>query len=96
MMSNKEQKEFEEKLSILKVVFSDVPGVKYYNRNNQDKDLLNVMCDGRIMSLKAFSEILIVGDTVINVAANSVEKNLEIVLCVAHSLPYHGFLGYLA
>jgi hypothetical protein len=94
-MSSREQKEFEEKLSILEVIFSDIPGVKYYNTNNLDKDFLNVMCEGRTMSLKAFSEILIVGDTVINVSANSIEKNLEIVLCVARSLPYNGFLGYL-
>ncbi|MFQ9515353.1 MAG: hypothetical protein ACLRZ9_05955 [Eubacterium sp.] len=96
MLSEKEQTEFREKLSLMNIVFSDIPKVGYYNQNNPDKDLLNAEYNGKIMDLKAFNEILVVGNSIINVTSNSVEKDLEIVLCVAHSLHFDGFLGYLS
>lgn len=95
MTKKEEIKDFNERVEMLKIVFPDQPKVTYLNEDNAEKNKLCVLDKGNVMKLKSFREILIVGNSVINVAGNSVSKNLEIVVAASRGLSYNGFLGYL-
>lgn len=95
MTTKNERVDFVEKLAMLRVVFPNIPEVEYYGRDNEDKNKLKVMTNNQIADLKPFNEVLVIGNTVMNVAGNNVTKNLETVICVTLSLNCQGFIGYL-
>lgn len=99
MTKREEIKDFCEKVEMLKIVFTDIPEVRYLRKENLETENITVFDtiynNGKPTTLKGFTEILIVGNSVINVAGNSVEKNLEIVVCASKGLSYNGFLGNL-
>lgn len=99
MTKREEIKDFCEKVEMLKIVFSDIPEVRFLTKEELETEKITIFDriynNGEPITLKGFSEILIVGNSVINVAGNSVSKNLEIVVCASKRLSYNGFLGYL-
>lgn len=95
MTTVKEQLEFFEKFSLLKIVFPNIPEVSYFGRDDEKKNELKVMTEGKVVEIKHFNEILVVGNTVLNTAGNSVTKNLEIIVRVMLSMNCQGFIGYL-
>lgn len=94
-MSIQEYCNFNERLVHLKKTFPDIPEVKYYNLGNSEKDSLNVYRDGEKADLRAYPEVMIVGNKVINVTGNSTEFNLELVFRAFRSMEITGFIGKL-
>lgn len=95
MRTIEEQREFKEKLSLLEIVFPEIPKVDYILNEEQKINEKEVYYNGQKVNVNGFKELLIAGDKVINTTGNSVSTNLKIVVCVTYSLPYQGFVGYL-
>ena len=95
MVTEKEQKDFKQRLEYLKKAFPETPEVNYYGMR-EDKSNLNVEHNGDTVECSGYDEILTVGNKVINVTGNSVLMNLEIALLATNcSMECVGFIGNL-
>lgn len=90
MKTIKEQHSFLERLEHLKEAFPNIPEVKYFCCDDTDISKIKTTNNKDISYAK---EVLIVGNTLINVTATSVDACLMTILKYTHGLEYSGYMG---